>query len=71
MKLDSEDQRQKLIGLLAQVKVKVTPVTIGEFKHEFDQLFLALQNAGLEKQVVPIESLAPDPPDLKVESGGQ
>ena len=69
MKLDSEEQRQKLIGLLAQVKVKVTPVTIAEYKHEFDQLFLALQTAGLERQIVPIESLAPDPPKLKVESG--
>lgn len=69
MKLDSEEQRQKIIGLLAQVQVTVTPVTIGEFKAEFDQLFLALQNAGLEKQIVPIESLAPDPPQLEVVRG--
>lgn len=69
MKLDSEVQRQELMGLLAQVEFTVTAATIQQTGQKIFGLLGTIEAADLEKPVVPIESLAPDPPDLKVESG--
>jgi hypothetical protein len=69
MKLDNETQRQKLLGLLSTVEFTVTAQTIQRTQVEIFGLMGAIEGAGLEKQVVPIESLAPDPPALKVERG--
>jgi hypothetical protein len=69
MKLDNEEQRESLLGLLASVEFTVTAPTIQQTGAMIFGLLDKVRQAGLEKQVVPIESLAPDPPDLKVESG--
>lgn len=69
MKLDSEQQRQELSGLLASVEFTVTAGTIQQTASKIFGLLSVIEQAGLEKQIVPIESLAPDPPNLKVERG--
>ena len=69
MKVDNEAQREQLLGLLATVEFTVTAPTIQQTGAMIFGLLDTIRQAGLEKQVVPIESLAPDPPDLKVESG--
>ncbi len=70
MKLDNETQRQKLLGLLSTVEFTVTAKTIQRTQMEIFGILSDIESAGLEKPIVPIESLAPDsPPDLKVESG--
>ncbi len=71
MKLDDEEQRQTLLGLLGTVEFTVTAGTINQTGSMIFGLLDKIRQAGVEKQIVPIESLAPDPPDLKVESGGQ
>ncbi len=69
MKLDSEEQRQSLLGLLATVEFTVTAPTIQQTGQMIFGLLDTVRQAGLEKQIVPIESLAPDPPDLRLERG--
>lgn len=69
MKLDNEAQRKQLIGLLSSVEFTVTAQSIEHTGNTIFGLLNTIKDAGLEKQVVPIESLAPDPPDLKVERG--
>ena len=69
MKLDSEAQRVLLDQCLMDVQFSVTAKTIKSTATTIFGLLNAVRTAGLEKKVVPIESLAPDPPDLKVERG--
>lgn len=70
MKLDSEAQRQQLLGLLSTVEFTVTAKTIQRTQLTIFTLLSSIEDADLEKKVVSIESLAPDsPPQLKVESG--
>ncbi len=69
MKLDNEEQRQTLLGLLSTVEFTVTAPTIQQTGETIFGLLNTIRGAGLEKQVVPIESLAPDPPDLRLERG--
>ncbi len=69
MKVDDEAQREQLLGLLATVEFTVTAPTIQQTGVMIFSLLDKIRQAGLEKQIVPIESLAPDPPKLKVESG--
>ncbi len=69
MKLDSEEQREDLLELLSTVRVSTTLGTIHETQAEADRIMDPIRNAGIEgedeQQVVPIESLAPDPPKLE------
>lgn len=69
MKLDSEAQRQQLTSLLMSVEFTVTAVTVQQTQATIFGLLDTIENAGLEKKVVPIESLAPDTPKLVEESG--
>ncbi len=70
MKLDNEKQREQLLGLLSTVEFTVTAKTIQHTMMTIFKLLGDIEDAGLEKAIVPIESLAPDvPPDLKVEHG--
>lgn len=66
MKLDSEEQRADLLELLSTVRASVTPATIDAAKIEFDRILDPIRYAELEPQVVPIASLAPDPPRLAI-----
>ena len=69
MKVDSEAQRALLDQCLSDVTFEVTAKTIKHTAGVIFGLLKAVRGAGLERKVVPIESLAPDPPDLKVERG--
>jgi hypothetical protein len=69
MKVDDEAQREQLLGLLATVEFTVTAPTIRQTGAMIFGLLDKIRQAGLEKQIVPIESLAPDPPKLEVVSG--
>jgi hypothetical protein len=69
MKVDDEAQREQLLGLLSTVEFTVTAPTIQQTGVMIFGLLDKVRQAGLEKQIVPIESLAPDPPDLRLESG--
>ncbi len=69
MKLDSEQQREQLLGLLSTVEFTVTAKTIQRTQMTIFTLLSNIEGAGLEKKVVPIESLAPDAPQLVEESG--
>ncbi len=69
MKLDNEEQRESLIGLLSTVEFTVTAPTIQQTGQMIFGLLDTIRQAGLEKQVVPIESLAPDVLKLVEESG--
>lgn len=64
MKLDSEEQRRDLLELLSTVRATVTPATIDAARAEFDRILDPIREAGIEDErpVVPIASLAPDPP---------
>jgi len=70
MKLDNEEQRQTLIGLLGTVEFTVTAGTLQQTGATIFALLNTIKEAGLEKLIVPIESLAPDAPQL-VEKSGQ
>ena len=69
MKLDSEEQRQQLSRLLTSVEFTVTVGTIRQTESMIFGLLQTIEDAGLEKKIVPIESLAPDTPQLVAESG--
>lgn len=69
MKVDNEEQRETLMGLLGTVEFTVTAATIQQTGNTIFGLLDTIRQAGLEKQVVPIESLAPDAPDLRLERG--
>ncbi len=69
MKLDSEEQRQQLSSLLTSVEFTVTAGTITQTGQMIFGLLKTIEDAGLEKKIVPIESLAPDIPQLVAESG--
>lgn len=69
MKLDNEQQRETLLGLLGSVEFTVTAGTLQQTGNTIFALLNTIQKADLEKQIVPIESLAPDVPQLVEESG--
>jgi len=70
VRLDSEAQRAQLVGLLESVEFTVTAKTIQRTQMTIFDLLGTIQQAKLEKPVVPIESLAPDePPKLEAVSG--
>ncbi len=69
MRLDSEAQRKQLLNLISSVELTVTAATLQQTGDTIFGLLQTIENAGLEKQVVPIESLAPDTLKLVEESG--
>ncbi len=72
MRLDSEAQRAQLLNLISSVELTVTAGTLQQTGATIFGLLKTIEDADLEppvKDVVPIESLAPDSPDLKVERG--
>ncbi len=69
MKLDSEAQRKQLLNLISSVEMTVTAGTLQQTGATIFGILKAIEDADLEKQVVPIESLAPDTPKLVEESG--
>jgi len=69
MKLDSEAQRKQLLNLISSVEFTVTAGTLQQTGATVFGLLKTIEDADLEKPVVPIESLAPDTPKLVEESG--
>lgn len=68
MKLDSEKQRKELLEMLSVVPISTT---IGECHKnviEADRILDPIRTAEIERVVVPIESLAPDPSILELKA---
>lgn len=62
MKLDNEEQRKDLLELLSTVRVSTTLGTAHEVVAEANRIMDPIRHARIEgeRDVVPIESLAPD-----------
>ncbi len=64
MRLDSEAQREDLLEVISAVRVSTTLGTAHEIVAEANRIMDPIRNARIEV-VVPIASLAPDPPLLE------
>ena len=57
MKLDSEEQREELLEMLGTVTYEVTPHTIKQTQAKIDEIFSAIEGAGLEGAQVPMRKV--------------
>jgi hypothetical protein len=56
MKLDSEEQREQILGLLGAVTYQVTAGTIDQTKKSIDALFGSIREAEIEQPSSDTES---------------